>query len=152
MTDQPKTEKAREWYLVSEKGGCWLAMRGHSESQAAINVIAYEDYEALKAKYEELLSYIPKVPTEPYEKQMAREIEALKAERDELLKKGKGNVFVHRHHYDQAMQQAAEFRAALEEINKLGLYNCDTDGLGFECEAWIFTKQVLDRYPSEEGE
>lgn len=37
------------------------------------NKIMHSAYEALKNKYEELLSYIPKVPTEPYEKELARQ-------------------------------------------------------------------------------
>ncbi len=35
-------------------------------------------YESLKAAYDELISYMPKVPTQPYEREMAQEIARLK--------------------------------------------------------------------------
>jgi phage tail tape-measure protein len=36
-------------------------------------------YDALKAKYEELLSYLPKVPAQPYEKELAKQVVELQA-------------------------------------------------------------------------
>lgn len=52
---------------------------------------AERKYEELQAAHEELLSYLPKVPTQPYEKALAKEIHRLdleliltRTERDEL--------------------------------------------------------------------
>ncbi len=42
-------------------------------------------YDELKAKYEDLLSSIPKVPTHPYEKALLDQIEELKAQADKLV-------------------------------------------------------------------
>lgn len=45
-------------------------------------------YLELEDKYAELISYLPKVPTQPYEKQLAEEITKLKEEL-ERVKNGK---------------------------------------------------------------
>jgi hypothetical protein len=44
-----------------------------------IKVIEYSAYQKLQEELSELKSYLPKVPTEPYEKRMAREIAELQA-------------------------------------------------------------------------
>ncbi len=76
IPDQPKP---REWWIYEEDG------QAHTSSTpGATHVIEYAAFEKLRAKHEELLSYLPKVPSEPHEKDMAKEIAELRAERDEL--------------------------------------------------------------------
>lgn len=56
-----------------------------------IHVIEKQAYDKLERENEELkeaLSYLPKVPTQPYEKELAQEISRLKAE----LEKAKGEI------------------------------------------------------------
>jgi len=57
----------------------------HAVNQEKIHVIEYSAYEQLKQKHAELLSYMPKVPTQPYEKQLAVELEAERARSQKLL-------------------------------------------------------------------
>lgn len=46
---------------------------------------AEEKLKAMTAKYEELLSYMPKVPTQPHEKGLAQELTACQEERDSYV-------------------------------------------------------------------
>ncbi len=45
-----------------------------------IVVIEASAYESLKAAYDELVSYMPKVPTQSYEREMAQEIARLRVD------------------------------------------------------------------------
>lgn len=47
------------------------------------------EHSKLKASYDEIISYLPKVPTEPYEKKLAKENRLLKVQLRNLLKKKK---------------------------------------------------------------
>lgn len=50
-----------------------------------IHVIEYSAYAALKNKYEELLSYLPKVPTKPYEKELAKQNKIMREALEKIL-------------------------------------------------------------------
>lgn len=57
-------------------------------NKGKIHLIEYSAYEDLKAEIDrlkEIISYIPKVPTEPYEQAMAKEIVELKNALKDLL-------------------------------------------------------------------
>lgn len=69
------------------------------------------DIDALKAKYDEIVSYMPRVPTETYEKRMAREIATLKAENERL-----NDELAQLHHKHDG--QYAHDTAALDKVHR----------------------------------
>ncbi len=82
-----KQDKPRVWKIY----GAICAQRGSAafddwKSPKHTLVIEKSAYDELKAKHEELISYIPKVPTHPYEKRLLEEISELKAENEKLRK------------------------------------------------------------------
>ncbi len=55
-------------------------------SEEVIHTIEFSAYQDLKQKYDELLSYLPKIPTEPHERVMVKKrTMGLEAERVGLL-------------------------------------------------------------------
>jgi len=65
---------------------CWVAKSPVDEDDC-YNVIEKSAYDALAKENERLkenLSYLPKVPTQPYEKEMAKQIFNLQKENEEL--------------------------------------------------------------------
>ena len=74
----------REWWIYLPHGSVTSEPNAKIKSDVEhmkefAHTIEYAAFEKLKAQYEELLSYLPKVPTEPYEKSMAQECNKLRA-------------------------------------------------------------------------
>lgn len=98
-------KKSREWPKVYESNipgtihviehRAFLSVckeRDEAWKVLAENKVRIKDIECVKierdewrAKYEELISYMPKVPTEPYAKQLAKEHAELLQQRKELM-------------------------------------------------------------------
>ena len=60
-----------------------LASRNMWDGGQVLHLVEYSALEAAQkeiARLKEIISYLPKVPTQPYEKEMAKEIERLKEE------------------------------------------------------------------------
>ncbi len=66
----------------------------------------------LEAAHAELLSYLPKVPTQPYEKELAQQLAAVTAERDEIKHKFDGQYS----HDTKALDTAHREIASLKSI------------------------------------
>lgn len=60
--------KPREFWLKLEHGGDYIVWHSPVD-KSSIHVIEYSEVERLR----EILSYLPKVPTQPYEKELAQE-------------------------------------------------------------------------------
>lgn len=118
--------KPREWWvdlhdpqMNSKPAECFI------QSGRFIHVIEKSHYDALKAKHEELLSYLPKVPTQTYEKDMAKEIIALKAERDEYV-----------HEAEHFQHKAID----LDQAN--GILRNELEKAKTDAESWRRTRQI----------
>lgn len=74
----------------------------------------------LKAKHEELLSYLPSVPTDTYEKQLAKENAELKQALAELKLQFKGNLCTHCYDMieDENSSLASKQKAVIEKLKE----------------------------------
>lgn len=71
---------------------------------------------ALKAAHEELLSYLPKVPTEPYERELGRKLATARAALEEKLAKMNCVCKFEKYISGNALCETCELRKVLGEI------------------------------------
>lgn len=85
---------AREWWINSYREHSVFVAHKTLERAVSdksnpcdeqIHVIEYSAYEGLKNKHEELLSYLPKVPSSTYEKDLAIQVQSLRKKNETLL-------------------------------------------------------------------
>lgn len=91
MTDalkQKRDEAANAYCASAITGRChecgYFPLLVHEDAYKAGWDACWTEAQAENARLKEALSHLPKVPTEPYEKEMAREIARLKDENERL--------------------------------------------------------------------
>lgn len=135
-------QKPREWW-IDEEFGHILTERHDSprpNSAKLVHVVASSALTALQAKYDELISYLPKVPTQPYERELVQKLTACEAKLADAKKAIAGwgedaedvrkelyetkikldqqmfttqNTF---NHWQMALQERDRYKAALQRI------------------------------------
>lgn len=102
----------RDNIILAQVTGANIRMSDNVVPADAIFFIERCHYDALAAQYEELLSYLPKVPTQPYEKQLAKDLEEMKVRAEKAEQEWK---WWNKH--AQALENRIEaLRAGLEHL------------------------------------